>query len=1106
LVGTHTVTDAELCFREIKNRVPAGTSVRLLTGHNENDEAAIFESAGEVGIVTVATQIAGRGVDIRLSDEAKANGGLLLIGRGHSRLLRQDRQFLGRAGRHGDPFSALFVCSLEDSFFQALRAIRFIESLYKGLVPEDEPVESRMVQQQVRLIQRQFRWMQLRNRRVRIVLDFVDEQVGNAISGWFKRVQLSPPEAESIPAECPPDFIDHLIARFLDTNVQSMLRGRRVLTRSQAEQVAAIVAEIIQADSDARHRLQLNYMGRRGRDVRLLVKRALETAIAKAESANSEIRNRLDETIEALRESERLMQSVLALGRVRRNIARRLAQLEGAHAAAPALPPGTDGGVATAVLGPESITAETAPVAPPTPGSDVQRFIRQDEFAIEELDALVRSSSRDDLLALLTHVEEIDRNLRARRTTLLNANGSGAGSLADAQRRAERTCRSVAHWSIRVAWATFIKDRDVIERSLRGAAMPSSQYFRVLTDRLLQRWQAVDAEMASSTLANLVASGQPAALDGLYTLRDNYQATEMVQRERKVDWEASPSDTSTETRRTLDRLIEEFLRHQSLEVSDDLDEARLVRVFRDFLSSAPLSTLQTPVQIHQRVLGWLADQRLRGVPDRRWRADLVWVQRFVAFMHERGAVATLPGPSTRLWVSLQRLRNNLAEFRTQVPVIVGVALVGLYLVLSPLRVGPPWDLPTGVRLLDSLIAGGLLTSRAFVGPVAAGLTVGFLLAGLLRPRSSQETRSGLLVLSAVPFVGLALWTIDWPLGDPVSWRTGTAVAALAGMTLLFVLSMTALTNLELWSSVRLLPLWLSYCAAFVFLPTLVQIGSLPLVLTTVAFGFVVVGLMLLRLINTTEIAVTSLAGHQTEQAEPQPSLVGSAYRIEGTVNPTVYLVALTLAFSIQQIVEFIVVAAGYPRLTFITSTVVATVAFGLALVVLTWRVVSRRCSPRAWRKRLNEARQTLDASYADQDLANVLRSIAKRVLARESVAQVALIGGVTAALWGRKVPGLDLPPALLLIVGAALFASQSRAFGQSMFELLVLRTPSAPPVLDLPIVLEDEGADVSRARRLLRYLRRRLGRIVVGAIALFGVSAKLVDAVEVGQLIARLLD
>ena len=118
LVGTLDVEESE----ELPERlVKAGVPAVVLNAKNDAEEAAIIAEAGELGAVTVSTQMAGRGVDIRLggSDEADHEqvaelGGLYVIGSGRHDSRRLDDQLRGRAGRQGDPGGSVFFVSLED--------------------------------------------------------------------------------------------------------------------------------------------------------------------------------------------------------------------------------------------------------------------------------------------------------------------------------------------------------------------------------------------------------------------------------------------------------------------------------------------------------------------------------------------------------------------------------------------------------------------------------------------------------------------------------------------------------------------------------------------------------------------------------------------------------------------------------------------------------------------------------------------------------------------------------------------------------------------------------------------------------------------------------
>ncbi|QTH58870.1 accessory Sec system translocase SecA2 [Corynebacterium hindlerae] len=123
LVGTHDVAESEQLAEALQEY---GISPAVLNAKNDAEEARIIAEAGDIGRVTVSTQMAGRGTDIRLggadeSDKAQvvALGGLAVIGTGRHKSSRLDNQLRGRAGRQGDPGSSLFFVSLEDDMVLA---------------------------------------------------------------------------------------------------------------------------------------------------------------------------------------------------------------------------------------------------------------------------------------------------------------------------------------------------------------------------------------------------------------------------------------------------------------------------------------------------------------------------------------------------------------------------------------------------------------------------------------------------------------------------------------------------------------------------------------------------------------------------------------------------------------------------------------------------------------------------------------------------------------------------------------------------------------------------------------------------------------------------
>ena len=126
LVGTVSVEESESLAADLRK---AGIPCRVLNAKNDAEEAAIVAGAGALGAVTISTNMAGRGTDIRLGgEEVVALGGLYVLGTNRHESRRIDDQLRGRAGRQGDPGSSRFVISLEDSLLQRCGIERLLPS------------------------------------------------------------------------------------------------------------------------------------------------------------------------------------------------------------------------------------------------------------------------------------------------------------------------------------------------------------------------------------------------------------------------------------------------------------------------------------------------------------------------------------------------------------------------------------------------------------------------------------------------------------------------------------------------------------------------------------------------------------------------------------------------------------------------------------------------------------------------------------------------------------------------------------------------------------------------------------------------------------------
>ena len=153
LVGTTSVEISELLSRLLTLRK---ISHNVLNAKLHQKEADIVAKAGLSGTVTIATNMAGRGTDIKLSDEVKAAGGLAIIGTERHESRRVDRQLRGRAGRQGDPGSSVFFVSLEDNLmrlFGSERIAKVLDNKYMGF-KEGDVIEHPMISKSIERAQK----------------------------------------------------------------------------------------------------------------------------------------------------------------------------------------------------------------------------------------------------------------------------------------------------------------------------------------------------------------------------------------------------------------------------------------------------------------------------------------------------------------------------------------------------------------------------------------------------------------------------------------------------------------------------------------------------------------------------------------------------------------------------------------------------------------------------------------------------------------------------------------------------------------------------------------------------------------------------------------
>ena len=189
LVGTASIEKSEMIHERLKKeKIPHN----VLNAKNHAQEAEIIKNAGQKGAVTVATNMAGRGVDIKIDDEVRKLGGLAILGTERHESRRIDNQLRGRSGRQGDPGESQFYLSLEDNLLRIFGGDRIQKIMNSMGMEEGEYIESKLVSRSIEKAQKKVEAMHYESRKNILEYDDVANYQRKAIYAF--RNQLLDPE------------------------------------------------------------------------------------------------------------------------------------------------------------------------------------------------------------------------------------------------------------------------------------------------------------------------------------------------------------------------------------------------------------------------------------------------------------------------------------------------------------------------------------------------------------------------------------------------------------------------------------------------------------------------------------------------------------------------------------------------------------------------------------------------------------------------------------------------------------------------------------------------------------------------------------------------
>src|SRR6185312_4291036 len=207
LLGTIAVETSEYLAQLLERQ---GIKHNVLNAKQHEREAEIIKDAGQLGAVTIATNMAGRGVDIKLGEGVREAGGLYVLGTERHEARRIDNQLRGRAGRQGDPGESRFYLSGEDELVRLFAGDRIKNIMQRFKVPDDEPMEASILSKQIENAQKKVEEQNFVARKNVLKYDDVLNKQRTVIYDQRRRVLEGQDLSEEVRA-----WVDEVIARIV---------------------------------------------------------------------------------------------------------------------------------------------------------------------------------------------------------------------------------------------------------------------------------------------------------------------------------------------------------------------------------------------------------------------------------------------------------------------------------------------------------------------------------------------------------------------------------------------------------------------------------------------------------------------------------------------------------------------------------------------------------------------------------------------------------------------------------------------------------------------------------------------------------------------------
>jgi preprotein translocase subunit SecA len=1057
LVGTQNIMDAKILYQNLEPFARrAGDKLRLsvIAGQAEENIASIFNHAGEPGSILIATQIAGRGVDIRFTEKAKEAGGLALFCLQHSPLQRHDKQFLGRAGRQGDPFTATFFISTEDELSVNL-GLKSWGKFMNKFMEKGETVQNKMLTKRLRQAQRIMRDKHLMDRLTSSNRIAVDNEIYTSIKKWL---DIQKQDSEKNNFYCSAAVIDECLESFLNTYVPVLYKKRnKNIVDAEAEKCVEIIHLMI--ETDEKLFTASNIAQTTGDQAIKVIKKKISARITDCMEKGFE-RFSVISSFYTKREllNGRFWPIFYCLEPLKQIVAEQSHQVQDEMLPAN----GTDA----------PVVAEPLPVFTKIE-QHVKKFYDHIDDAAFDYDTWnnvlknelknVQGASEARLIVHLLH--ELSGEIHKRRE---ETDAERKKTDKDYEKLHKRTPRTAVNWTIQNASINLSKERSRIWHQVYNISDKGLESSRLYCDKISAYLDESNAKLTANILHNLLQSHRLETIDDVFYYSDNLVSTAAEKpSEETIAINIWNEQTTTPLLKTPGRAIHKkyvrrFIVEYENQITDDVQKSGKLNLtvqkleeqwLSQFVSKYPVSALNTAKKVQKALDEWrIYVKEFYGdnyAYTRRCRIIHKWVKNYLLFLKQHNIIPAVPTFKTSVVSRFDRLMINLTDTRTVLAVVQPALVAAVFILLS--FIGhwlPPRQLNAISLHADNLLTGGLVSKGAITA-----LIVPMIFLNKYRSDSQLLRFITFLILPVAAF----LWLTGWTWGNWSITAIGTAVGLTAVMYFLFWQLDNNLDKTQRLTGVSLEYIWLLWAICFCFIPAASDVPVIMPALVLTAGAFTIWKLY----VNKASLLLQSLHVVDSMKSEQMRNV----FHATGFTGPLPHLLAMVFTYF-----GFHALQSGYAN-ALVPEAYRSQVYFGFLIAVYVFisfvsiqDTLARRFNKNWWYRYLHNRNLALidtdsNGNNVRLDLPLEMEQHKRYFLRNELMITILLLGILSIVFRNQTLANTGFPIVFVLLPVSVMLAEIIVSLSRQLYQLFFSRYPSTGNVfqsLQLSIYTDDD--------------------------------------------------